>query len=234
MSDFAGFPPETRQFLLDLRDNNDREWYQANKKTYEKFVKAPAVEWVQIMGTRLQDLDEKLIVDTRTNGSGSLMRMARDTRFSKDKSPYKTNIAMMWWHGSGKKTEHPAFGMQITPDDAGLMVGMFGFQKSMLAGYRQAVDDAELGEELVETIQALESDGYEVLGKHYKTTPRGFDKDHPRAELLKYNALYAHATELSWDTILSDDFVDVCYKHFERLAPIHHWLVKMQDKFGGA
>lgn len=234
MSEFAGFPPETRQFLLDLRDNNEREWYNANKKTYEKVVKAPAVEWVQVMGTRLQDLDEKLTVDTRTNGSGSLMRMARDTRFSKDKSPYKTNIAMMWWHGSGKKTEHPAFGMQVTPDDAGLMVGMFGFPKPILNGYRQAVDDEEFGEELVDIFSTIESQGYEILGKHYKTTPRGYDKDHPRAELLKHNALYSHPTPISWDVVSSPDLLDVCFDHFEKLAPIHHWLVKMQDRFGGA
>lgn len=232
MSDFAGFTDETRQFLLDLRENNDREWYNANKKTYENVVKAPAIAWVQAMGTRLQDIDEKLTVDTRTNGGGSLMRMARDTRFSKDKSPYKTNIAMMWWHGTGKKTEHPAFGMQITPDDGGLVVGMFGFPKPMLEAYRQAVVDDELGEELVETATTVESAGYEILGKHYKTTPRGFDKEHPRAEWLKFNGLYTHAVDFSWDTLKSGNLVEICFEHFEKMSPIHHWLVKTQDKFG--
>jgi len=232
MSDFAGFTEATRQFLNDLRDNNDREWYQANKKTYEKAVKTPSIAWVQAMGTRLLDLDDKLTVDTRTNGGGSLMRMARDTRFSKDKSPYKTNIAMMWWRGAGKKTEHPAFGMQITPDDAGLMVGMFGFPKPMLNAYRQAVVDDDLGESLVDILTTLESQGFEVLGKHYKTTPRGYDKDHPRAEQLKFNGLYTHATDLSWDTLLSSDLVEVCFEQFEAMAPIHHWLVQVQDKYG--
>jgi len=232
MTDFGGFSDATQQFLHDLRDNNDREWYQANKKTYEKAVKKPAIAWVEAMGTRLHDIDDKLTIDTRANGSGSLMRMARDTRFSKDKSPYKTNIAMMWWHGSGKKTQHPAFGMQITPDDAGLMVGMFGFPKPMLNAYRQAVVDDDLGEGLLEAIGAVQSHGYEILGEHYKTTPRGYDKDHPRADWLKYNALYTHATDLSWDTLKSDNLVDVCFEHFEKMAPIHHWLLKVQDKYG--
>ncbi len=230
MIDFVGFSQGTRQYLMDLRDNNDRDWYQANKKTYEDTVKSPSITWVEVMGNRLKDLDEQLRVDTRTNGSGSLMRMSRDTRFSKDKSPYKTNIAMMWWHGAGKKTEHSAFGMQITPDDAGLMVGMFGFSKSMLSAYREAVIDDKLGEELIDLTTTLEADGYEILGKHYKTTPRGFDKEHPRAEWLKYNGLYTHATDLSWDILLSDDLVDVCYTHFEKMAPIHHWLVKVQNQ----
>lgn len=232
MSNFSGFSEATQEFLIELSQNNDRDWFQEHKKRYEKTVKAPAIEWVQVMGTRLQDLDDKLVVDTRANGSGGLMRMARDTRFSKDKSPYKTNIAMMWWHGAGKKTEHPAFGMQITPEDAGLMVGMFGFPKPMLEAYRQAVVDDELGESLVETKQTIESSGYEILGKHYKTTPRGFDKEHPRAEWLKYNGLYTHATEMSWDVLSSDSLVEHCYTHFEKMAGLHHWLVKVQDKYG--
>ena len=141
MSDFPGFPSETQAFLNDLRENNTREWFTANKQRYDDAVKAPAVAWVGAMGARLRDIDADVVVDLRTNGSGSLMRAARDTRFSKDKSPYKVNIAMMWWHGSGKKMQHPAFGMEITPDEAGLMAGMFYFPKPMLEAYRQAVLD---------------------------------------------------------------------------------------------
>lgn len=232
MSDFGGFPQTTQQFLQDLRENNDREWFTEHKKIYEKEVKAPAIAWVQAMGTRLHEIDEKLVVDIRTNGSGSMMRLARDTRFSKDKSPYKTNIAMMWWHGSGKKTQHTAFGMQITPDDGGLVAGMFGFPKPMLEAYRQAVVDENLGEALLEAISEVESAGYEILGQHYKTTPRGYDKEHPRADWLKYNALYTHAVDISWDTLMSDNLVDYCFDHFQKMAPIHHWLVNVQEKYG--
>lgn len=233
MTVFDGFPQETRQFLSDLRDNNNRDWYTENKKTYESAVKNPAITWVQAMGSRLQDLDDQLVVDNRTNGSGALMRMARDTRFSKDKTPYKTNIAMLWWHGAGKKMQHPAFGMQITLDDAGLMTGMHGFPKPMLEAYRQAVVDDELGEALLEAVAKVEAAGYEVMGTHYKTTPRGFEKDHPRADWLKYNALYSHAVDITWDALMSDTLVEMCYEHFQKMAPIHHWLVKVQEKFGG-
>jgi len=233
MTEFAGFSQETQQFLHDLRYNNNRDWYIEHNETYEKAVKTPAIAWVQAMGTRLQDLDEKLVVDARTNGSGSLMRMARDTRFSKDKTPYKTNIAMLWWHGSGKKMQHPAYGMQITPDDAQLMTGMHGFPKPMLEAYREAVIDDELGEALLDVSQQVESAGYAVMGTHYKTTPRGFDKEHPRADWLKYNALYSHAIDLTWDMLMSNDLVDICFDHFQKMTPIFNWLVRVQDKFGG-
>ena len=232
MSDFPGFPAATREFLLELRENNNRDWYAANKARYEEAVKAQAVAWVATMGARLQALDTNLVVDLRTNGSGSLMRAYRDTRFSKDKSPYKVNIAMMWWHGSGKKITHPAFGMQLTPDDVGMMTGMFHFAKPMLEAYRQAVVDDELGADLEKAAAVVSAAGYRISGKHYKTTPRGFDKEHARADWLKYNSLHAIIDGISWDAAQAPGFIDLCFDHFRRMAPILHWLVRVQDRFG--
>ena len=233
MSAFPGFPTETQAFLRELRQNNTREWFAANKPRYDEVVKAPAVAWVAAMGERLKQLDAELVVDLRTNGSGCLMRQARDTRFSKDKSPYKVNIAMLWWHGSGKKMQHPAFGMEIMPDDAGLVAGMFHFPKPMLAAYRQAVLDEELGEKLLTTVQSVRAHGYTISGRHYKTTPRGFDKLHPRADWLKYNSFHAGEHNINADTIASPRLIDACMDQFAKLAPMHHWLVAVQEKFGG-
>lgn len=233
MSDFPGFPAETQLFLQELRANNTREWYAANKPRYEEFVKAPAVQWVAAMGERLKTIDSEIVVDTRANGSGSLMRAARDTRFSKDKSPYKVNIAMMWWRGRGKKMQHPGFGMQITPDDAGLMVGMFHFPKPMLAAYRQAVLDDELGGALIKVAKDVKAKGYSLSGLHYKTAPRGFDKNHPRVEWLRYNNLHAGRHDIRPNVITSPQLIDVCYDHFSKLAPILRWLAAVQERFGG-
>ena len=233
MSDFPGFPSETQAFLRELRANNTREWFAANKARFDEFVKAPALEWVAAMGARLTELDADIVVDLRANGSGALMRAARDTRFSKDKSPYKVNVAMMWWHGRGKKMQHPAFGMQITPDDAGLMVGMFHFPKPMLEAYRQAVLDDELGEALIEIAGGVKAAGYNLSGLHYKTAPRGYDKNHARIEWLRYNNLHAGTHDISPSVIASPQLIEVCYEHFAGLAPILHWLVAVQDRFGG-
>ncbi|MCY3833858.1 MAG: DUF2461 domain-containing protein [Chloroflexi bacterium] len=233
MSDFPGFPLQTQQFLRELRANNTRDFFAANRPRYEEFVKAPALQWVAAMGERLKELDPDIVIDLRTNGSGSLMRAARDTRFSKDKLPYKVNVAMMWWHGSGKKMQHPGFGMQITPDDAGLMVGMFHFAKPMLAAYRQAVLDEELSRELIELASAIRAAGYNLSGKHFKTAPRGFDKEHPRIEWLKYNNLHAGTHDIPPSVIIRSALLDVCYDHFAKLAPILHWLARVQARYGG-
>ncbi len=233
MSNFPGFPPETQAFLRELRENNTREWFAANKERFDDVVRAPALQWVAAMGERLKTLDADIVIDLRVNGSGSLMRAARDTRFSKDKSPYKVNVAMMWWRGAGKKMQHPAFGMQITPDDAGLMAGMFHFRKPMLEAYRQAVVDDELGEKLLEATRTVEDAGYSISGRHYKTVPRGFDKEHPRVEWLKYNNLHAGAHDIAPGIIASPQLIDVSFDHFAKLAPIHHWLAAVQKRFGG-
>ena len=233
MSTFSGFPAETQIFLRELRENNTREWFAENRARYEEVVKAPAVDWVAAMGARLVELDAEVVVDTRTNGSGSLMRAARDTRFSKDKSPYKVNIAMLWWHGSGKKMQHPAFGMQVTPDDAGLMVGMFHFAKPMLEAYRQAVLDEDLGETLIAMADVVEAAGYQLSESHYKTVPRGYDKDHPRVAWLRFNNLHAGTHDIDWATVSSPKLIDVCFEHFRKLVPILHWLAAVQERFGG-
>ncbi len=233
MSDFPGFPAETQQFLRELRANNTREFFTANKPRYDEFVKAPALQWVSAMGERLKTLDSEIVVDTRANGSGSLMRAARDTRFSKDKSPYKVNVAMMWWRGRGKKMQHPAFGMQITPDEAGLMVGMFHFPKPMLAAYRQAVLDEGLGERLVALGKEISAAGCQLSGSHYKTAPRGFDKNHKRVEWLRYNNLHAGTHDIPPSLITRPELIDHCFERFAKLAPILHWLVRVQARFGG-
>jgi len=233
MSGFPGFPPETQAFLRELRENNTREWFAANKARFDDVVRAPALQWVAAMGERLRTLDADIVVDLRANGSGSLMRAARDTRFSKDKSPYKVNVAMMWWHGAGKKMQHPGFGMQITPDDAGLMVGMFHFAKPMLDAYRQAVLDEALGADLVSMADSIHAAGYQLSGSHYKTAPRGFDKNHPRVEWLRYNNLHAGTHDIPPSVITTPRLIDVCYEHFSKLAPILRWLVRVQERFGG-
>ena len=185
------------------------------------------------MGARLKALDADIVVDTRANGSGSLMRWNRDTRFSKDKSPYKVNIAMLWWHGAGKKMQHPAFGMEITPDNAGLVAGMFHFPKAMLAAYRQAVVDEDLGEALREAVAQVEAAGYSVKGRHYKRVPRGFDQDHARADWLKFNNLHAGEHDIAPELITSPGLIDECYARFEKLAPVYHWLAAVQARYGG-
>lgn len=226
---FTGFPPAAFAFLSDLAANNEKTWFETNRTRYENDLLAPALDFVTAVGQQLQTLVPSIQYDTRVNGSGSLMRIHRDTRFSKDKTPYKTHIAGMWWLGDGKKTASPAFGFQLTAQGMGLMAGMFGFSKAQLAAYREAVVADDTGQRLqalVDTVAAFSA--YEMMGQHYKRVPRGFDADHPRADLLRHNALYVHIRQpLTPTQVASPALIDRCQQHFTVMAAVPRWLAQI-------
>ncbi|MFV0452289.1 MAG: DUF2461 domain-containing protein [Propioniciclava sp.] len=222
---FAGFPPGTIRFLSELALNNDKEWFERHRERYHTEVRDPAVAFVAEVGSRLQEHDPDLQVDLRANGAGSLMRIHRDTRFSADKSPYKSNVSGMWWLGEGKKTTSPAYGFQVEPDRMRLMGGMFGFLPDALAAYRTAVDGPLTGPALESIVASLRADGYKVVGEHYRRVPRGLPADHPRAELLRFRALYATpALDLGPGDIEAPDLVDIVVARLIPTRPLVRWL----------
>ena len=223
---FSGFPKTGLKFLSDLSENNSKSWFEENKATYQDELLKPAISFIEAIGSELQKTNSEISYDTRTNGSGSLMRIYRDTRFSKDKTPYKTNISGMWWQGAGKKTEHPAFGFQLEAKSMKLMAGMFAFSKEQLELYRNAVLDDKSGKKLTNILTAL-GDDYTLNEPHYKRVPRGFDAEHPRAYLLQFNGLYAFPKkDLKPTLVKSPDLVSTVLEHFEALTPLQQWLVK--------
>jgi uncharacterized protein (TIGR02453 family) len=234
LPEFPGFPQAGLDFLDQLKRNNNRDWFNAHKQAYLDNVQQPAVELVAALGARLQEISADIIFDTRTNGAGSLFRIHRDTRFSEDKTPYKLMVDMLFWEGEGKKTECPGMGLRITAEGGGAFTGMHHFPKPMLAAYREAVVNPSLGGELEMVLESVRGAGkYEIGGDHYKRVPTGFDPDHRRADLLRYNALYAHSPALTTTMLTSPDLVDICFEHLLKMSPIHHWLVKVARQAGG-
>ena len=185
MTTFTGFPAEGVQFLRDLSENNNKDWFQAHKQTYIDTVQQPAVAFVEALGEQLSAEFPPISYDTRLNGSGSLMRIYRDTRFSADKSPYKTQVAMMFVPPGYKSMETSGFGLQISPTEgAELVAGIFGFSKAQLTVYREAVDDPQTGAALVEAVEQVQGAGHYMLGgKVLKRGPRDYAAEHPRAEI---------------------------------------------------
>ena len=106
---FYGFPREGVQFLEDLAHNNNREWFEAHRQDYREHLLAPAQSFVIALGQELKSISSAIEYDTRTNGSGSIMRIHRDVRFSKDKTPYYTYLRVVFWEGGHKKMENPSF-----------------------------------------------------------------------------------------------------------------------------
>jgi uncharacterized protein (TIGR02453 family) len=157
------------------------------------------------------------------------MRIYRDTRFSADKSPYKTWVGIRFWEGGRKPSQSPGFFFGFDATGGGLHVGMHGFDKAMLAAYRAAVIDDQLGAELTATLTAIQAAGpYQLNARHYKGLPRGFDPDHPRADLLRYNTLYISSPGIPPAELASPALVDVVMDHCHSAAPIQQWLLKVK------
>ena len=228
---FNGFPKEGLQFLRNIEVNNNKAWFEENRGTFDTHLMAPAKDFVAALGSRLQALDPAIVVDTRTDGRGVLMRFYRDTRFSKDKSPYKTNIAGMFSDGQGKKTERPAYGFHMGADSMELMAGMFKFSTAQLAAYREAVASEESGEALVSILRALGGEGaYHLAGEHYKRVPTGYEDGHPRADLLRYAGLYVYPPVLEGTYLTSPNLVEASMDYFTTMAPVYEWLAKYVAK----
>ena len=112
--EFGGFPAASQQFLAELAANNRREWFQEQRERYQRDLLAPAQAFCVALGEQLQAIAPGIRYDPRANGQGSLLRIQRDTRFSRDKSPYKTVVGILFWEGPGKKMAHPAFGFELS------------------------------------------------------------------------------------------------------------------------
>ena len=228
--EFGGFPAASQQFLAELAANNRREWFQEQRERYQRDLLAPAQAFCVALGERLQAIAPGIRYDPRANGQGSLLRIQRDTRFSRDKSSYKTVVGILFWEGPGKKMAHPAFGFELSAAGARMMAGMFAFDKTMLAAYRAAVADSQRGAELERAIAALRAAGeYEIRGERYARVPAGYAADHPRADWLRYKNLYAAMPPIPAALITTPELVEHCRVLCEGAAPLFAWLVALQS-----
>ena len=171
-----------------------------------------------------------LSYDSRKDGRGSIMRIYRDVRFSKDKTPYYTYLRIRFWEGADKKGSPGVF-IGLDEKGAGVHVGMYMFPKNFLNAYREAVLDDNLGQELVDVLEKLRSAGeYEISSPHYKRVPRGYDALHPRAELLRQNTLFVSSPSIKKAVLTKPDFIDVCLDHVAVMIPLHHWLLRVSNE----
>jgi uncharacterized protein (TIGR02453 family) len=226
--EFTGFSESALEFLRDLTKNNNREWFQGHKKQYKELIQKPAQAFVLALGESLKLLSNGLEYDLRLNGSGSILRIYRDIRFSKDKTPYKTHLGIIFWEGARKKMENPSFYFHMDATGGVLYSGFYQFSSDYLKAYRNAVDDPTIGSELETVLEEISKQGgFDVGGDRYKRVPAGYDAEHPRADLLKNKGLWSKSPDISPEEIIRPDLVDVCFDHAVRMVALHKWLVQI-------
>jgi len=137
---FEGFPKDSIKFFKDLEKNNNRDWFAENKSRYEEVVLNPALELVTEMAEPLKKVSPHFVAVPKRSG-GSLMRIYRDTRFSKDKTPYKTNLGVHFRHEDGKDVHAPGFYFHIDAHEIFVGAGMWRPDSKTLGMIRTLIDD---------------------------------------------------------------------------------------------
>jgi uncharacterized protein (TIGR02453 family) len=222
---FTGFPKECVEFYRALKKNNSKTWFDNHKDDYDYYVMNPARDFVVDMGKALQKISPGIHADPRVNKS--LFRIYRDTRFSNDKTPFKTNLGIWFWEGDGKRFDYSGFYFHLEPPNIMLAAGKHKFEPGYMKAFRDSVVHEIHGPKLIKAIKQVEKAGYQVGSKQYKKTPRGYDKDHPYADYLLFDGMYGfHETKIPTQ-FYSDDLIEYSYKIFKALAPVHKWLVEM-------
>jgi uncharacterized protein (TIGR02453 family) len=221
MPAFGGFPPETISFLRELRANNRKDWFDAHRTDYEAYWITPAKAFVAAAGQLLAQLAPGIRAEPRV--LGSIFRINRDTRFSRDQRPYKDHIDFWFWEGERRRAVSGFFA-RLTPELLGVGAGCHGLDPERLARFRQAVADPASGADLAGIAQRLEAAGYQVGGATLKRPPAGFADDGPAARFLLHKALFVHHDEPTDERVHTDAVLATCMWHWRALAPLHRWL----------
>lgn len=185
------FTKATLNFLDELAANNDRAWFEANKPRYEALVREPALDFIEAMEPALKTFAPQFRAEARKVG-GSLMRVYRDTRFARDKTPYKTNIGIQFRHSLGKDVHAPGFYVHIAPEECFFAVGCWHPDSDALVRIRDAIV-----KEPEKWFAARDDKNFvaqwELGGDSLTRPPRGFDAAHPAIDDIKRKDFVAMA-----------------------------------------
>jgi len=188
---FQGFPRELFSFLRELATHNDREWFTENKHRYEDHVLAPALAFIEAMQPSIRKLSPYISAIPKRMG-GSLMRIYRDTRFSKNKAPYKTNVGIHFRHEIGGDVHAPGLYLHLEPEACFVGVGIWMPSGEPLAMIRQMIDEDPRYWKKARDDKKFAA-RFKLDSESLKTAPRGYDPSHPMIEDLRRKSFAAMA-----------------------------------------
>lgn len=213
------FGPELFAFVRDLTKNNDRDWFQRNKRRYERHVKEPAFAFISGFGPHLRKISPHFLAIPKAQG-GSLFRIYRDTRFSPDKRPYKTHVGIHFRHADGDNPHTPGFYLHLQPGESFLGVGLWRPDSPTLRKIRDAIVAKPKAWTSARDAFAAR---FELAGERLKKPPRGFEADHPLVEDLKRKD-FIGTVALGDDQVLAADFPGRFVAACRDGEPLVKWL----------
>jgi uncharacterized protein (TIGR02453 family) len=210
-------------FLSELKENNNRVWFQANKNRYENDVKDPLLTFIAAFAERAPEISTSIMVIPRVQG-GSLFRIYRDVRFSKDKTPYKTGAGLHFRHKRGKDVHAPGYYLHLEPGEVFAGCGIWKPNTETVTKIRTKI--ATHPDQWLNITQDKKfKKTFTIGGDSLKRPPKGFDPDHPLIEDLKRKD-YLASIVLNEKIVGEPDFLDYYVKLCKTAAPFMEFLTR--------
>lgn len=217
------FTQASFQFLEALEANNNRAWFEAHRQEYETAVRGPALDFIAAMSDDIARLSPHFLAIPKKVG-GSLMRVHRDVRFSRDKRPYKTNIGIHFRHAQGKDVHAPGYYVHLAADECFLGVGSWHPDSNALGRIRDAIMDNSAAWRKASRAPDF-SKRFELVGDTLRSAPRGYPKDHPELEDLKRKD-YIAIRPISRSLTTRADFKPTVVEAFRSAQPFMKFLCR--------
>ena len=213
------FPQAGLNFLKSLKRNNDREWFQKHRPVYEESVKLPMVQLIEALAKEFEEFAPEILASPKT----SLFRIYRDTRFSKDKRPFKTHVAASFSVRGLDRHQGAGFYFHIAPTELWIGGGIYRPAADELRWVRDHI--AENYERLEKIVDARQFRRLfrELAGEQSSRMPRGYPKDHPAEHYLRYKDLLA-ARELAPADATKPTFLKTLVESFRSMHPLIRFL----------
>jgi uncharacterized protein (TIGR02453 family) len=215
----TAFSPKALTFLRALKRNNDREWFRARKDQYEALLRGPMIQFIERLANEFTSFAPELVATPRA----SLYRIYRDTRFSENKAPLKTHVAAVFPCRGLAKHQGAGLYFHVAPDEVWIGGGLYAPETAQLHAVREHIAS---NVNRLRTI--VESPGFRrtvgaLDGERLQRVPRGFAKDHPAAEYLKYRQFLA-GCEYPGQFAANPRFYSEVLKVFRQVAPLTRFL----------
>ena len=218
-SKFPGFSPDALSFLRNLQRNNRREWFQPRKEKYEALIKAPMMDLVGCLNEELASFAPNYL----TLPQKAIYRIYRDTRFSKDKTPYKTHISCIFPRVTAVKRAGAVFYFHFTIKELLIFGGVYGPEREELIAYRALIQERHQELENILSNKKLRNMLGTLQGEAMTRMPKGYPVDHPAESLLRQKQWYLEST-LDVSVVTSARLVPELVKRFELMAPFVEFM----------
>lgn len=218
---FPGFSAEAITFLRGLERNNKREWFHPRKHIYEEHIKKPLEQLVNAVNAELADFSPRHVTPTRK----AIFRIYRDTRFSKDKKPYKTHVAATFFLQNLGKAAGPCYYFHFTPKELLVFAGVYMPEREELIAIRNLLAEQHQDFERLLAGRTLRKSMGKLQGEQLSRIPKGYDKDHPAEDLIRRKQWFLEST-LEGGAVMSNRMLAEIVGRFRAAAPMVEFLTQ--------